>query len=180
MIRRPPRSTLFPYTTLFRSVVRESRVEGRTRPEPRQPAEHHQADHGRDSTEEDHQLERDDDERRQRRSDDTPGAELEILAPGDETPDERGPNRQEEGRRDTGEPPDQREEADPAHGPVALEELFYIVHRHGRVHGQIAIPLRAQLLERPDRRIDVGEDAHDRLSGVRHASGPSSAAEGAP
>src|SRR5437899_9507642 len=24
MIRRPPRSTLFPYTTLFRSVVRES------------------------------------------------------------------------------------------------------------------------------------------------------------
>src|SRR3989454_7169857 len=66
MIRRPPRSTLFPYTTLFRSVVRESRVEGRTRPEPRQPAEHHQADHGRDSTEEDHQLERDDDKRRQR------------------------------------------------------------------------------------------------------------------
>src|SRR2546426_6418782 len=76
MIRRPPRSTLFPYTTLFRSVVRESRVEGRTRPEPRQPAEHHQADHGRDSTEEDHQLERDDDKRRQRRSDDAPGAEL--------------------------------------------------------------------------------------------------------
>src|SRR5256885_17007686 len=28
MIRRPPRSTLFPYTTLFRSGVRE-RVEGR-------------------------------------------------------------------------------------------------------------------------------------------------------
>src|SRR2546430_12775813 len=26
MIRRPPRSTLFPYTTLFRSVVREKRV----------------------------------------------------------------------------------------------------------------------------------------------------------
>src|SRR3712207_6915614 len=25
MIRRPPRSTLFPYTTLFRSVVREER-----------------------------------------------------------------------------------------------------------------------------------------------------------
>src|SRR2546429_4349543 len=24
MIRRPPRSTLFPYTTLFRSVIRES------------------------------------------------------------------------------------------------------------------------------------------------------------
>src|SRR3712207_8127695 len=26
MIRRPPRSTLFPYTTLFRSVVRVARV----------------------------------------------------------------------------------------------------------------------------------------------------------
>src|SRR5258706_671426 len=25
MIRRPPRSTLFPYTTLFRSVIREGR-----------------------------------------------------------------------------------------------------------------------------------------------------------
>src|SRR3989454_1312289 len=31
MIRRPPRSTLFPYTTLFRSAVR-------TVPAPRQPA----------------------------------------------------------------------------------------------------------------------------------------------
>src|SRR2546426_6546998 len=28
MIRRPPRSTLFPYTTLFRSVEREHRVVG--------------------------------------------------------------------------------------------------------------------------------------------------------
>src|SRR3712207_8687320 len=28
MIRRPPRSTLFPYTTLFRSVVDEERVVG--------------------------------------------------------------------------------------------------------------------------------------------------------
>src|SRR5207247_9288698 len=109
------------------AVVREPRVEGRTRPEPRQPAEHHQADHGRDSTEEDNQLERDDDTRRQRRSDDAPAAELELLAPGDEPPDERGPNRQEDGRRDTGEPPDQREEADPAHGPVALEDLFDLV-----------------------------------------------------
>src|SRR2546425_8795621 len=27
MIRRPPRSTLFPYTTLFRSIVRQSREE---------------------------------------------------------------------------------------------------------------------------------------------------------
>src|SRR4051812_49822299 len=31
MIRRPPRSTLFPYTTLFRSVNIASRVEGLTR-----------------------------------------------------------------------------------------------------------------------------------------------------
>src|SRR3712207_7162514 len=28
MIRRPPRSTLFPYTTLFRSEVRSARVTG--------------------------------------------------------------------------------------------------------------------------------------------------------
>src|SRR3712207_8147892 len=28
MIRRPPRSTLFPYTTLFRSVRRDARVPG--------------------------------------------------------------------------------------------------------------------------------------------------------
>src|SRR3712207_7443998 len=34
MIRRPPRSTLFPYTTLFRSSVRR----GRARPRPRRPA----------------------------------------------------------------------------------------------------------------------------------------------
>src|SRR5256885_9892358 len=31
MIRRPPRSTLFPYTTLFRSRVEIKRVGGRTR-----------------------------------------------------------------------------------------------------------------------------------------------------
>src|SRR5256885_13039729 len=29
MIRRPPRSTLFPYTTLFRSVLREARADAR-------------------------------------------------------------------------------------------------------------------------------------------------------
>src|SRR2546430_11270047 len=37
MIRRPPRSTLFPYTTLFRSLVRLSRVgpdPGRAPPGP--------------------------------------------------------------------------------------------------------------------------------------------------
>src|SRR2546425_6546922 len=31
MIRRPPRSTLFPYTTLFRSVVESAPAEGWTR-----------------------------------------------------------------------------------------------------------------------------------------------------
>src|SRR3712207_7242954 len=37
MIRRPPRSTLFPYTTLFRSEVSISKTErqNRTRPPPR-------------------------------------------------------------------------------------------------------------------------------------------------
>src|SRR5256885_8249116 len=32
MIRRPPRSTLFPYTTLFRSVVFNARPKMKTRP----------------------------------------------------------------------------------------------------------------------------------------------------
>src|SRR2546430_3599333 len=36
MIRRPPRSTLFPYTTLFRSTV--ARVAGTSRPGRRTPA----------------------------------------------------------------------------------------------------------------------------------------------
>src|SRR2546426_1651684 len=31
MIRRPPRSTLFPYTTLFRSVVRPGQIHARVR-----------------------------------------------------------------------------------------------------------------------------------------------------
>src|SRR3712207_8381782 len=37
MIRRPPRSTLFPYTTLFRSAAEEELVDGalRGRPGPR-------------------------------------------------------------------------------------------------------------------------------------------------
>src|SRR3712207_8365154 len=39
MIRRPPRSTLFPYTTLFRSRVRRARVADRLPlPHPRHPA----------------------------------------------------------------------------------------------------------------------------------------------
>src|SRR5256885_8293047 len=31
MIRRPPRSTLFPYTTLFRSRIKDGRFRGRVR-----------------------------------------------------------------------------------------------------------------------------------------------------
>src|SRR2546430_5347874 len=47
MIRRPPRSTLFPYTTLFRSLLEERGAAGRRAahrvlrrgsPEPRRPA----------------------------------------------------------------------------------------------------------------------------------------------
>src|SRR2546430_8544518 len=32
MIRRPPRSTLFPYTTLFRSIAQPAKVEGLNSP----------------------------------------------------------------------------------------------------------------------------------------------------
>src|SRR5437764_2976100 len=39
MIRRPPRSTLFPYTTLFRSVVEaKAQLDGRLGPVDRAPA----------------------------------------------------------------------------------------------------------------------------------------------
>src|SRR2546421_4799828 len=41
MIRRPPRSTLFPYTTLFRSPIREGEVvlvPGHCRHSPQRPA----------------------------------------------------------------------------------------------------------------------------------------------
>src|SRR3712207_8553432 len=37
MIRRPPRSTLFPYTTLFRSAVDESMVTGESMPVEKHP-----------------------------------------------------------------------------------------------------------------------------------------------
>src|SRR2546430_9080996 len=39
MIRRPPRSTLFPYTTLFRSVYVAPRRARRVRGRPRAPAQ---------------------------------------------------------------------------------------------------------------------------------------------
>src|SRR5258706_7032249 len=44
MIRRPPRSTLFPYTTLFRSEVQYRRMLGGARDEPRRGG--HQPDGG--------------------------------------------------------------------------------------------------------------------------------------
>src|SRR3712207_8810600 len=37
MIRRPPRSTLFPYTTLFRSEGRAGRAEAEHQPDDREP-----------------------------------------------------------------------------------------------------------------------------------------------
>src|SRR5437667_8494820 len=40
MLRRPPRSTLFPYTTLFRSRIRRVRAEARS-PLARCPFVHH-------------------------------------------------------------------------------------------------------------------------------------------
>src|SRR3712207_8511833 len=44
MIRRPPRSTLFPYTTLFRSIRPDGA--GRTHVEAQQPASDFVVDHG--------------------------------------------------------------------------------------------------------------------------------------
>src|SRR3712207_8349464 len=38
MIRRPPRSTLFPYTTLFRSEVRAAMIEGASARDPKTKA----------------------------------------------------------------------------------------------------------------------------------------------
>src|SRR3712207_8836229 len=48
MIRRPPRSTLFPYTTLFRSALPDAPVERTVRVAP----DHEQDDAGRDEHEE--------------------------------------------------------------------------------------------------------------------------------
>src|SRR3712207_7243323 len=42
MIRRPPRSTLFPYTTLFRSIRQDDQREGK-RDQDAQEREHHRA-----------------------------------------------------------------------------------------------------------------------------------------
>src|SRR3712207_7230285 len=50
MIRRPPRSTLFPYTTLFRSLERHQRIEAQIlqRPIRRQGARRCDPEHGAD------------------------------------------------------------------------------------------------------------------------------------
>src|SRR3712207_8982682 len=44
MIRRPPRSTLFPYTTLFRSVLERLRPVDAAQPERRHAAQRHRDD----------------------------------------------------------------------------------------------------------------------------------------
>src|SRR2546426_3764037 len=160
------------------AVVGEPRIERGTRRQTRQPSEHDHADDRRQPTEQHHQLERDDEEGGQRRADDGSGHELQILSAGDLPPHERAPDRQQEGRGDPGEPADQREQADPAHRPVALEHLFDLVHRQRRVDREVVIAARAQLLEGPHRRVHVGEDAEDRLSG--HGPCPARAAGSSP
>src|SRR2546427_9535643 len=52
MIRRPPRSTLFPYTTLFRSVSPDVVVRDVGRPERSSPAEGYPAAHQAERSEE--------------------------------------------------------------------------------------------------------------------------------
>src|SRR5256886_10367478 len=52
MIRRPPRSTLFPYTTLFRSpAAQDRRPPGDLRGEPRMREQHDELRAGREPTE---------------------------------------------------------------------------------------------------------------------------------
>src|SRR5256885_14809121 len=51
MIRRPPRSTLFPYTTLFRSANADSQCGDRTRADPERGAEETDRSDGSDMTE---------------------------------------------------------------------------------------------------------------------------------
>src|SRR2546430_13744890 len=46
MIRRPPRSTLFPYTTLFRSHPRNPPTTGQSCPSTPRPAPGHRVRHG--------------------------------------------------------------------------------------------------------------------------------------
>src|SRR5437868_12711316 len=52
MIRRPPRSTLFPYTTLFRSRNRDQRFHSSGWPPDRKLAGHHSAREPRERSEE--------------------------------------------------------------------------------------------------------------------------------
>src|SRR5439155_18851746 len=75
------------------AIVSEPRIERRARTETRQPTQHDHADHGRETAEEHHHLERDDEEGRQRRAGDPAGPELHVLAAGDEAPHQRAPDR---------------------------------------------------------------------------------------
>src|SRR5688572_31513863 len=49
MIRRPPRSTLFPYTTLFRSIVAEHRLHGALSLDDRPPVHAGEGTQARDA-----------------------------------------------------------------------------------------------------------------------------------
>src|SRR2546422_5317385 len=61
MIRRPPRSTLFPYTTLFRSYHRQARLDGGAEQtaagEPREPRPERDPGEGPENPQEPHLAE---------------------------------------------------------------------------------------------------------------------------
>src|SRR5262245_9340323 len=160
------------------AVVGEPGVEARARLQARQPAQDDHPDDGGEAAEEHHHLERDDEERRQGRADHAAGHQLEELAPGHLPPHQRGPDRDQERRGDTGEAAEQREDPHPADRAVSLEHLLDLMDRDRRIDREVVIAPRTQLLERPDRRVDVREDAEDRLSG--HGPSPASAPGSSP
>src|SRR5215470_17908044 len=160
------------------AVVGEPGIEGRAGLQTRQPAQHNHADDGGEAAEEHHQLERDDEKGRQGRADHAAGHEAEELAAGHLPPHQRSPDRDEERRSDAGESAEQREDAHSADRAAALEHLFDLVDRDRRVDREVVVAPRTQLLERPDRRVDVREDTEDRLSG--HAPFPASAPGSSP
>src|SRR2546421_7882014 len=57
MIRRPPRSTLFPYTTLFRSALGRGGVEGSNAAAGAPAGDHHRIRHARHLRSEEHTSE---------------------------------------------------------------------------------------------------------------------------
>src|SRR5262252_6814578 len=139
------------------AVVGEPGVEARARLHARQPAQDDHADDGGEAAEEHHQLERDDEERRQGRADHAAGHQLEELATGDLPPHQRRPDGNQERRGDAGEAAEQCEDAHPADRTVALQHLLDLMDRDRRVDREVVIAPRPQLLERPDRRVDVSE-----------------------